>query len=307
MPRPNILIPALEPHQRELAVMIDDALHRGQRADGMSPKYWTPWTNRAFADKAAVSENAVANWRDPDRRMPPTDIRPLLKVFYGTIACYAEQSAQMLRLWRLARNYLTEDGPKQTHWNIGRPTNLQGTAQLVTLRAHEPLRGNDETLRLMLTLVITPDSDVTYRGQAITVGLTNALLSLQSDHWQPAWRSLVSERNHPNFAPDAAGARIVGPTDVETGMISGAPLGDEPFAMIEPIAGGGGPVQVAVHAPRGSFRVYAGGAHEPRKGVSRNQHLVLNALFHEQLRDRDDHDRAVLARVSVRPHPVPCP
>jgi hypothetical protein len=301
------MLPALEPHQRALAIMIDEAMQRGQRGDGIKPEYWKPWTNRALAERAVVSENSVANWRDPDRRMPPEDIGPLLKVFYGTIERHSAEKAKMQQLWRKAHSFLTENSPEPTRWDASKPASLQGAVRLVTLRAHEPLRGNDETLRLMVTLIITPDGDLMYRGRGITIGLTNALLSLDSDHWQPAYQSLASERNHPHFALDASGARIVGPIDATTGMITGAPLGDEPLAVIEPIANGDGPVHVTICASRGSFRVLAGTTGGPQKSVSRNQDLVLNALFHEQLHDRDNHDRAILARSSIKPRQVSCP
>jgi len=311
MPRHSILRPELELHQRALAAMIDDALKAGQRSDGDDPKYWTPWTNRALADKACVAENSVANWRDPDRRMPPEDIKPLLKVFYGKIERLAEDRARMERLWRLARGYIIDDEPEQKKWEIAKKwevawtANLQGMVRLVDLRAHPPIPGNDGTMRLSLTLVITPDHDVTYRDQAVIIGLTDALLCMDSNGWQAARRSFVSERGHPNFELSAAGARIVGPRDAATGMINGEPMGDDDLAVVEPIGAGDAPINVAVHAPRGSFRVLvrAGKSIQgaPADRVSRTQNLVLNALLHEQLRDRDDRDRAVLARVTVQP------
>ena len=245
------------------------------------------------------------HWRDPDRRMPRADIEPLLKAFYGTIERFAGDKAKMRRVWQLARGYVVDDGQGDKDWAIGRPLNLQGAVELVTLRAHTPIPGNDGTMRLSLTLVITPDDNVTYRGRAVTIGLTDAWLCMDSESWQPTWRSLVSERDHPNFRLSAAGARIVGPRDTAIDMIDGEPLGDEHLAVVEPIGIGGGPINVAIRAPRDSFRVLVGGSKgtqgSPPEHVSSTQKLVLSALFHEQLHDRDDRDRAVLARVTVHP------
>ena len=305
MPRRSILRPELEPHQRALAAMINAALDAGQCGDGDDPRHWTKWTNRGFADKAGVSENAVANWRDPDRRMPPENIQPLLKTFYGTIERWKDDRAAMERLWRLARGYIVDDEPAGRRWTVPHAPNIQGTVKLVTLRPHAPQPGNDDTLRLALTLVITPDSNVSYRGQAITIGLADALLCLESDGWQPALRSLISERGHANFRLSAAGAWITGPADPATGMLNGEPLGEDYLAAVEPVGDGGGPIKVTVNAPRGSFRVFAGAAGgAPDQRCSTNQTAVINALLHEQFRDHDDQDMAILARGTIQPRPV---
>ena len=311
MPRHNIQKPALEPHQRALAAMIDDALNRGQRGDGSDPRHWTKWTNRGFAEKAVVAETSLANWRNPDKRMPPEDIAPLLKTFYGDIARHAADKAKMQRLWRLARGYIVDDESGAEGWDVGRPSRLQGTASLVNLLTHAPVPWNDGTLRMAVTLVITPDRDLSYGGRAMTIGLAEALLCMQSDGLQPAWKSLPSQRGLANFALDAAGERIVGPIDPATGMINGEPLGDEHFFTFEPAGAGEACVTVSIHAPRGCFRVLPSGSGSTaakRKGRSNvNQNAVINALFHEQLRTRDDHDRPVLARATVGSRRTQCP
>jgi hypothetical protein len=305
VPRRSIRRPDLEPYQRELALMIDDALKRGQRGDGEDQKHWKPWTNRSFADKACVAENSVSNWRDPDRRMPPEDIGPVLKVFYGVIDRFKDDKARMKLLWQLARGYIVDDDARAKNWAVGKSQNLQGIASLVTLRTHTPVPWNDGTMRLAITLVITPDRDLCYRGKAIIVGLTEALLCLESSTFQPAWKSLPSQRGLPNFVLTAAGDRIIGPIDPVTGMIDGEPLGDEYLMVLETVATDDAPATVAVHAPRGSFRVLAraggGSAAKSPDRRSANQEAVVNALFHEQLRDRDDHDRAVLSRAPIGP------
>jgi hypothetical protein len=93
-------------------------------------------------------------------------------------------------------------------------------------------------------------------------------------------------------------------------MIDGEPLGDEYLMVLETTGAESVSGTVAVHAPRGSFRVMAGtgGRSPPREGARRsaNQDAVVNALFHAQWRERDDHDRAVLARVPFGPRSGAC-
>ncbi len=170
MPRHSVRCTHLEPYQRALAAMIDDALRRGQRGDGEDPKHWTRWTNRSFAAKAVVAENSVANWRNPDLLMPPEDIMPLLKVFYGVIDRFKDEKAKMKRLWQLARGYVDDDGPSDRSWLPGKPQNLQGAVKLVHLREHAPVPGNDGSMRLSLTLVITPDPSVPMKVRHQTPG-----------------------------------------------------------------------------------------------------------------------------------------
>jgi hypothetical protein len=311
MPRRSIRRPELEPHQRALAAMIDDALTRGQRGDGTSEKHWLPWKHAIFADKAGVSESSVANWRDPDAMMPPEDIQPLLRTLYGAIDRFKVDKEKMQRLWRLARGYIVDDDVAAEDWRISRSLNLQGVARLVSLQAHRPVPWNDGTLRLSITLIIKPDRELSYRGKAITIGLTDALLCLQAGAYQPAYKSRPSQRGVPNFELAVDGDRVVGPLDPLTGMIDGEPLGDEHLMALELVEGAPGPTAVAIYAPRGSFRVVpsANGSPEAQsqRRCSANQSAVVNALLHEQLRNRDDHDRALLAFASVDSGSVQCP
>jgi hypothetical protein len=307
MARRNIRRPELEPHQRALALMIDDALNRGQRGDGENEKHWARWNNRSLADasRGIFSENAVANWRDPDRRMPPEDIKPLLKLFYGTIERFKDDRAKMERLWRLARGYIVDDEAPASGWAAVRTQNLQGQVDLVRLHTHQPVPWNDGTLRLAITLVITPDQDVSYRGRAVIIGLSEALLRLDASGLQPAYKALPSQRGLPHFVPSAAGDRIIGPLDRDTSMINGEPLGDEFLLSLENLATepDDKPATVAVCASRGSFRVLprsmGGNIRQPAARRLANQNAVVNALFFEQYRERDDHDRAVLARARI--------
>jgi hypothetical protein len=151
MPRRSIRRPELEPHQRVLAHMINNALNGGQCGDGKPERFWMPWTNSKFADVAKVSERSVANWRDPDALMPPEDIQPLLKTFYGNIDRFKGDRGSMERQWRLARGYIVDDEDvHSSDWEVGKSPNLQGTASLVTLQTHPPVPANDGTLRLSI-------------------------------------------------------------------------------------------------------------------------------------------------------------
>ena len=104
----------------------------------------------------------------------------MLKVFYGTIDRFKGDKAKMKRLWQLARGYIADDDMQSANWPIGKSQNLQGIARLVTLRTHAPVPWNDGTMRLAITLVITPDRDLSYRGKSVTIGLAEALLCLGS-------------------------------------------------------------------------------------------------------------------------------
>ena len=238
---------------------------------------------------------------------------PLLKAFYGTTDCFRDERAKMKRLWQLARGYIEDADPQAQDWDIDKPANLQGTASLVRLLAHAPVPWNDGTLRVSITLVITPDRDLTYRGQGVMIGLSEALLRMQCENLQPALNSRPSERGLKNFVLDADGDRVVGPIEPDTGMISGQPLGDEHFFTFERLSSNDTPgsITVTVHAPRDSFRVRPrpvdGLASGMRENCSINQTVVVNALFYEQLRSRDDHDRAVLARAKADARPSQCP
>jgi len=311
MPRRSIRRPELEPYQRALALNIDDALKRGQRGDGTLERHWTPWTNSKFAEVAKVAERSIANWRNPDLLMPPDDIQPLLKTFYGNIDRLKDNRATMEKQWRFARGYIGDNDAPIIDWELGKSANLQGVANLVILQTHAPVSWNDGTMRLSITLVISPDRDLSYYGKAITIGLVDALLCVEPGLYQPAYKSRPSQRGIQNFKISAAGDRIVGPLDPDTGMISGEPLGDEYLMGLEVTEGGRGPIIIAIHASRDSFRVLPTSPADPegkrRHSCSVNQNAVINALFHQQLRTQDDHNRPVLACATLGLRPFQCP
>jgi len=62
-----------------------------------------------LAKKAGANYKSVANWRNPVILYTPANIIPLLKTFYGDDPRYAAQRQAMLRLWRQARGYDTDD------------------------------------------------------------------------------------------------------------------------------------------------------------------------------------------------------
>jgi hypothetical protein len=134
---------------------------------------------------------------------------------------------------------------------------------------------------------------------------------VESGLYQPTYKSRPSHRGIKNFEISAHGDRIVGPLDPTTRMIDGEPLGDEYLMSLEVADGGSGPIVVTIHASRGSFRVIpstASGSRGKRpRSCSVNQTVVINALFHEQLRDQDDHNRALLARATLGSRSPRCP
>ncbi|WP_158932671.1 hypothetical protein [Acidisphaera sp. S103] len=303
MPRRSIRRPELERYQRELARIIDDALNRGQCGDGTPERHWKPWTNTQFADIAGISERSVANWRDPDALMPPYEITPLLKCLYGDIDRFKADRAAMHRLWQLARGHITAHEVPSTDPRSDKSPNLRGKATLITLQAHAPTPLEDGTMRLSITLIISPDRDLSYRGKAITIGLAEALLTVEPGLYQPTHRSRPSQRGLRNFKISAAGERIIGPLDRTSGMIDGEPLDDEYLMDLEVAESGAGPINIIVHASRNSFRArispLSGTEAKMPQHCSINQNVVMNALFYEQLKNQDCHNRAVLARITV--------
>jgi hypothetical protein len=308
MARRSIRRPELAIHQRRLALAIDRALNDGQRGDGQPQQTWTSWTNLGFAEIAGVAEGSIANWRDPDKLMPPVDIQPLLKAFFGKIDKFKGDCASMRRLWQLARGYIVDDEAVPKNLGITRSSKLQGEIELVTLQTHVPDAKNDGSMNLSITLIISPDRELQYGGKAITVGLKEALLVVDPGCYQPAFGSRPSQRQLPNFKASAAGERITGPVDPETGMIDGEPLGDSHFLTLEPVDNAVGPVAIGVHASRESFCVVRRNVSNKRADVScsPNQTAIINALFSDQLRNQDDRHRAILARAELTPRAPQC-
>ncbi|GEM_PF-1767807 len=315
--------PALEPYQRDLARLIHAELDRGQRAD-KPPEQWSPWTHGAFAETMGKTANAIANWRNQATLHPPDNIIPLLNTFYGDDTRYAVQRLAMLRLWRQARGYDIDDAPLPPP--VLTPTHsesFQGPVELVDLRAH-PVPANDGTVRLNASLTISPDDSVAFQGRAVSIGLTEALLTLQSANWQPAHLSMIGEKPHDNVTRIAPGSRITGPRDA-LGRLNGQPLGEEPVAIIERVGGKrltisasgtageepgaiiervgpeDGRVTLTIRAPRGSFDVRTRASPDApvpiERAVSDTQKIILDALFQEQLTNHDERRAAILAQV----------
>lgn len=302
-------LPALEPFQRDLARLIDAELIRGQRADKTPSAIWHPWTNDKFGEALTsgptrrMSANAVANWRNQAKPHPPDNIVPLLNAFYGDDHRFADKRQAMLHLWRQAKGYDIDDAQPPPILAPTHGESFQGPVQLVHLRAH-PVRANDGTVRLNASLTISPDDGVVFQGRAVSIGLTEALLTFQSADWQPAYQALIGEKPHENVSIVAPGSRITGPRDT-LGRLSGQPLGEEPIAIIEPVGTRNGSVTLSIRAPRGSFdvRIRPSLDSEPEAeiGVSDTKKLILDALLQEQLTHHDERGSAILAQVTLNP------
>jgi hypothetical protein len=92
----------LSKQRRHLAGLIGAALKKGQRGDGVRELSWAPWTNVAFTGKVAAEDSTVRDWRDRNRPVPPVNIMPLLRVFYGDHEKFAEARSGMMKAWRRA-------------------------------------------------------------------------------------------------------------------------------------------------------------------------------------------------------------
>jgi hypothetical protein len=101
--------PELKEARAHLASMIDTALNRGQRGDGVRERSWQPWTNTGFAEKVAASESDVRGWRNQDNPVRPVNILPTLRVLYGDVPAYARARNDMHAAWRRAGGIRAEE------------------------------------------------------------------------------------------------------------------------------------------------------------------------------------------------------
>jgi hypothetical protein len=171
--------PELEPAQRDLAKMIDSELNRGQRGDRKSSeKYWTRWRVAEFAKAAKISESSVQNYRDSEKLNPPDNIIPLLNAFYGDIEKYQPARDKMHSAWQLAKGYITDGPLAPPLWDIDNPKAFTEPVELVQLGLHQPVPGNEGTMRVTGTLRLHPDMDCEYEGRAVSIGLTEALVAI---------------------------------------------------------------------------------------------------------------------------------
>ena len=287
--------PELPARRRYLAVLIDDALNLGQRADGTPENLWRPWKNQKFGDKAHGTEATVRGWRNRDTPVTPTNIIPLLRTFFGDGPRYAEARETMKIAWRDARGFI-QDEPQPPPSRSIKPDTFSEFAEIVDLAVSQPVPDNNGNLIVGYTLNIHPDAECEHDGQKIEIGVTAPYVIIESTHWRPTQDSVFRNKTHPHVKRDATpgGVLLSGPLDAQ-GRIDGAPLGEEPKVTLEPL-GEDGPITFSVRVKRDGFKVTPREAQE----VTETQKAVLDAIFGAAI-EQDKKKRLILARDTVRP------
>jgi tetratricopeptide (TPR) repeat protein len=95
--------------KREFAELFDAYLKQGQRGDGTLERRWSPWENNEFAGIIGVSPNTIGNWRKPDRRIVPTDIRPVLGALFGDDPKFSHERTALEIIWKQAKGLMPLD------------------------------------------------------------------------------------------------------------------------------------------------------------------------------------------------------
>jgi hypothetical protein len=287
----------LSKERRHLASMIDAALKKGQRGDGVHETTWAPWSNVAFANKVVVQENTVRGWRNVNKPVPPVNIMRALHVFYGDQEKFAEARTAMLKAWRRATG--TADDPAPGPREI-ETKEFADFVDIVDLSVRQPVAGNIEgTLTVPYTLRIHPGMTDSFADQKVEIGVTEPLLAIDSQHWKPSAESVFRSKDHGDTKSVAVrnAVLISGPTDGR-GRIDGSPLKDEPTVTMEPVRpNAGGPITFQLSVPREGFVVTPCGA---AGDVSITQKVVLDAIFAQGIA-MDKRKRLIVAGETVRP------
>lgn len=301
MGRPPKKARLLEERKR-LAALIDAALKQGRCGDGTAREQWESWTETAFAAKLGTGASSISDWRDPTNPTRPTNIKALLREFYGDNPLYADDRQEMLTAWRLAGGIDAEDPPDPRH--IVTHDFTRDVAEIVTLLVNQPTSDNHGKMQVPYTLRMRCDEgiaiDVKVDGKTVPVvmdiGLTKPLFCVESDHWQPVQDTVFRAKKHNNTLPGPSGdsVQIVGERD-NHGRIAGEPLADEPHLTMEPKGiEGDGPITLSVKAPRDGFHVTL--ANEPE--VTAMQKDVIDAIFALGIK-RDHRDRLEITRTTI--------
>jgi hypothetical protein len=284
--------------RREFATLLDGHLRRGQHPD-YEPSRWRPWGNLDLAGAVGVSPNSVANWRNTDNPIPPSDVLPLLDALFGDRPEFGGHRRALKEAWERARGLIPEEREIVDVWE---PTSNQGSS-LAEVILHQPLPTNHspDSYLLHATLRLAP-AEQCDGDRTVIVGLKAAFLSIAGSGYQTAWNSMIGERTpHPNVEPSVNGLIITGPTSSE-GWLKGNPIGDDHLAIIEPGPPGNNSITISVCAgPRAfSFSYVSDPDKQPIKAEEKpNRAAVLNLLFGEDM-PCDSQGRIILARSTIR-------
>ena len=291
--------------RRAFALLLDGHLKRGQRMDGAA-RQWKPWTNNDFAGFTGVSPNSVANWRNPDAPIPPTDINPVLEALFGDKPEHANHRRDLKEAWERAQGLLPPEEEPETGdgWDI-----LGGTAPTTLAEAilHQPKADNRaDTWHLHATLRFGPAEQHTQEGHTVIVGVTETFAALTLSGYQVAPNSLLGERApHDHVIPGVGGVTLTGPT--RNDALHGNPIGEDHLATIEPGPAGEGTVKITLSAsPRALTFAYAPDPDAPLvcQDQKPNRAAILGLLFAGET-PRDAQGRVVLASAGLRRKSAP--
>jgi hypothetical protein len=280
--------------------MIDAALNKGQRGDGVRERSWQPWTNTGFAEKVFASESDVRGWRNAGNPVRPGNILPVLRVLYGDISVYAQARNDMHVAWRHAGGIRVEEPAPPPVLAI-ESKQFSEVAEIVDLSVSQPTPDNTGNLIVPFTLRIHPDTNCEVDGNAVEIGVTEPYVIVESEHWRPVADTVFRGKTHPNTRSVAArgAVRLVAPAD-EQGRIDGQPLESEPRVILEPLRpDSDGPIEVSVRVAREGFKVTPRG----HADVTGTQKAVLDALFADAF-PRDKKNRLKVASEAVRSRTV---
>ncbi len=290
--------------RRAFALLLDGHLNRGQRVEG-TPSRWKRWTNNDFAGFAGVSPNSVANWRNPDAPIPPTDINPVLDPLFGDKPEYAGHRRDLKEAWERAQGLLPpeEESEPGDGWDI--LPRMAPTA-LAEAILHQPTAANRaETWHLHATLRFDSAEQTDEEYRTVIIGVREAFAALTGSGYQTAQNSLIGERApHDHITPGVGGITLAGP--VEGGTLRGNPIGDDPLAIIEPGPAGDDTVRITVSAsPRAFTFAYAPDPDSPPVCMDQkpNRAAILGLLFAGEA-PRDAQGRVVLASAGLRRKPA---
>ena len=185
---------------------------------------------------------------------------------------------------------------------------------LVELRLHQPTAQNEPNSYLVkATLLfgtahidIPPDAE-SPKPRTLALALREARLAIGApgDTWQPAQGNLLGERTESkNYRRVAGGVEITGETN-QHGHLAGAPIGDEPFATIEPsddtATPGADRFTILVSAPLRSIDITDPDAPlDTHRLDNANKEAVLDIILSKS-RPRTESNHRILARATMRP------
>jgi hypothetical protein len=155
---------------------------------------------------------------------------------------------------------------------------------IVDLVMSQPRPDSNSLLIVPYTLRVHPDLDRRIGDAAVDIGISDVLVVVESEYWQPVAESVFRGAAHDNVGDTAVrgGARFTGPRAEPQGWINGKPMGEAPELVMEPKQDGDGPVTMSAHVPPSSFVVVPvrdDGTGEPALPVDDTKKVVLDALF----------------------------